>query len=110
MDRIREFLQEGIGRTIEDGVYRIQPQCVHPAILDPVESIFDEKPAGLITLWPVEIQRLTPGGFHAGRKVRSEIAQVIPFGPEVVVNDVEYNRDPPLMARICEPAQRRRPA
>src|SRR5947209_14045893 len=69
-----QFRQEGVGRTVHDSVYGVEPQGVDMARGDPVEGALNEKLPDLIAVRPVEVEGYPPRGLVALRKIRAKIA------------------------------------
>ena len=68
MDRIGQFRDEGVRRTVHDGMKRVQPQRVDVAFTDPVESAFDKVAPCFIAVRSVEVEGCAPGGSVASVK------------------------------------------
>ena len=94
VDFIPHLFEKRIRRLIENAVHRIQAQGVNMELGDPVQSVFDEEPPDFIAVGPIEVDRGAPGGSIAVRKVWTELAKVIAFGPEMIVDDIENHGQP----------------
>ena len=105
VDGVDELLHEGIRARIGDGVHGIQPQRVDAEVVDPVERVLDEVVADLVRARAVEVERVAPRRVVPIGEVRTERAEDVAFRSEVVVDDVEHDRESTLMARVDEPAQ-----
>ena len=104
-DGIRQLFEEGIRRMIQDGVYGVQTESVEMKVGDPIKRVIDEVAPYVIAIGAVEIHRRPPGGFVALGVVRGEVRQIIPFGSEMVVDNVEDRRDPMFVAGVDQPFQ-----
>src|SRR5437764_12235156 len=51
-----QFRHKGVGRTVHDSVYGIEPQGVDMAGGDPIEGTLNEKLSYLIAVRPVEVE------------------------------------------------------
>src|ERR1700757_4127097 len=74
-------------------------------ILQPVQRVLDEESDYFITLFAIEIHRLSPRSLIAVSEVRSEVGEVVSFRTEMVVDDVQNDRQPFLMASVNETLQ-----
>jgi hypothetical protein len=89
----REFGEERSGRLIKDGVDGIEAEGIDMELGLPEEGVLQEKVADGITVGPVEVEGLSPGSAIAISEVGGEISEVIAFGPEVIVDDVQNDRE-----------------
>ena len=105
MNRPAEFFQERPSRKVPYGVHRIQAQGIDMELRDPVEGVFDEETAHLVTVGPVEVQRSPPGGAVEIGKVGAELGKVIAFRSEVVVDGVQNHGQPFPVAGVDKPLQ-----
>ena len=104
-DGIRQLFEEGIRRMIQDGVYGVQTQSIEMKVGDPIKRVIDKVASYVIAIGAVEIHRRPPGGFVALGVVRGEVRQIIPFGSEMVVDNVEDRRDPLFVTGVDQPFQ-----
>src|ERR1700761_8510773 len=105
---IKSFLESGDaivklgekvrGAQIENAVHGIKPQAVEVEIAEPIERIFEEVFANGGTIGPVEIDSGAPRRAIAIGEVRSELAENISLGAEVVVDDVKNDGE---AFRVC---------
>ncbi len=106
---LRQLPQDVLRRAVEDGERGVQPQTVNAVLPQPVEGVVDGQLAHVGAALVVE--GVTPGGgVPAGEVVGRELAQVVAFGAEVVVHDVQQHRQPVLMGRFHQPPQAGRTA
>src|SRR5262245_35709560 len=91
---------------IDDRVHRIDAQSVEMKLIDTHQSILDEKLPDVIAMRSVEIQGHAPRGLVSIGEIRSELAQIVSFGAEVVVDDVEDHGQPTLMRSVDQSLQR----
>lgn len=103
VNAIGEFAQKRIGGMVEDGVNGVQAKRIDAAA-DPIKGIFDEIAADKIAARTVEIQCITPGRSITRGEIRAEFRQVIAFGAEMVINDVQNQRQPMLVAGPRQPS------
>src|SRR5579872_875135 len=95
---------------IEDPVNRIEPQSVEMIVLQPVQSVFDEKSPDLIAACTVKVERLSPGSAVTIGKVRPVSIKVVAFRAEMVVDHVQRNCQSARVSRIHKLVQRLRTA
>src|SRR3546814_13998867 len=82
---------------------RVEAEAVHVKFLEPVERVVDEEFADRPTLGILEVDRGAPGRAIAlGEEAGRIGVQVIPFGAEVVVDDVEEDHQVPRVGRSEE--------
>src|SRR3990172_2487103 len=103
MNHDRQLLEEGLSREVPDAVDRVQPEGVQVEFCEPVEGILDKEAANLVATGPVEIYGRAPGGTIAIGEVRSEVCQIVPLRTQVVVNYVEHDGQPILVAGVDKP-------
>src|SRR5690606_9736574 len=91
-DAMGDFDQNlGFGRLIVDRVYGVEAQSVEEIFVQPVKRALDEElPYRLL----FKGDRRTPGRMALGmEEIRGILRQVVSFGSEVVVDDVEQNHE-----------------
>src|SRR2546426_2264801 len=77
-------------RVIHDGVRGVKTQAIEVILFQPVKRIVNEEIADGATTGTVEIDSIAPRrAMASGKKLGSVGAQVIPFGPEVVVHHIQ---------------------
>src|SRR5262245_48816578 len=91
-------------------VSRVESQSVDVIDAEPMQRVFDEIIPHAIAPFAVEIDRGAPWRSIFVSEIRPEAREIIPFRPEMVVNDVKDHRQPGLVAGVDEPLQSRRPA
>src|ERR1700733_9203727 len=91
------------GAEIENAVHGVQPQSIDVKLFQPIQSVLNEKCTHRFGLGTVEIHRLSPRSAIAPAEERSELAEIIPFRAEVVVDDVQNHRYTAHMSRIETP-------
>ena len=64
-----QLLEERLGRLVDDRMDGVDTQGINVEIAHPGEGILDEQAPHLITVWPIEIERLSPWGGVALGKV-----------------------------------------
>jgi hypothetical protein len=109
-DLILEFRQKVISAKIEYAVNRVEPQNINMVILEPEEGVFDEEPADMLALRPIEIDSLPPRCSISVSEIRPELGQIITFRAEVVVHDIERHREAMSVRGIHEPLKGARPS
>ncbi len=88
----------------------IEAQAIDVKIANPVTGVVDEELPHRIAVGVAEIDRVAPGSVIAIGEIGSEAVEVTPFGPQMVVDDIEKHGQPATVRRIDEPLQRSRPA
>ncbi len=101
LHRVADFLDD-VGRTVvADRVDGVEAQAVEAEFLDPVERVVDEEIAHGTGIVAVEVDRCAPGRMVARvEEFRAVAVQVVAFGAEVVVNDVEEDHQVARMGGI----------
>ena len=89
-------------RIVFDGLHRVQPQAVEMILANPVQRVLHDEAAHMLAASSVVVHRFSPRRFVVRGKVRTEVAQVIAFWPEMVVDHVENHRQPDAMRGIDE--------
>ena len=107
----REFVEQVGPRIVLDRVDGVEAQSVEMEFLDPIFGVLDEEVAHRARIRAVEPDRVAPGGFMpAGEEIGRIERQKVPLGTEVVVDDVEQDRDPLPVSRLDEGFEILRPA
>jgi hypothetical protein len=83
-----------------DGMHGIEPESVEPIVLEPVQGVLDSKGANVLVF---VIDCAAPWRVGAGEELRRDAVQIISFGAEVVVDDIEEDHQ---SARVCGIDQR----
>src|SRR3954463_16655838 len=84
---LSQLLQEGERAPIDQGVDRVEPQGIEVKALQPVQRVITKEAPHLVGARAIEVHRWTPRCGVVAREVGPEVAEVIPVGTEVVVND-----------------------
>src|SRR5437867_9100614 len=106
--RCRQILKEWLRGMIDDRVHCIDAQRIDVKLIDPHQRVVNEKPADMIAVWAVEVQRLAPWRLVTVSEVRPELAKVVSLRPEMVVDHVENQREIALMRSVDEALQAER--
>jgi hypothetical protein len=77
------------GTEVKNSMNGIHPKAVHVILCYPVEGIVNDKPSNLIAFSTVKVDGRSPWGSVTVGKVGSKIVQIIPFGSEMVVNNIK---------------------
>ena len=83
-----------------DSVNGVQTKRVNVIFSQPVQGVVDDKAADAIALRPVKVDRFSPGRVMGIGEAGSKFGKIISFGAEVVIDHVEHDRHPVLMAGI----------
>src|SRR5262249_60231765 len=71
-------------------MHGVQAQAIEVELLEPVHRIVDDEGAGHLAARTVEVDGVTPGRLVlAGEEGGSVAVEIVPLGPEMVVDDVE---------------------
>ena len=92
------------------GVHGIQAEAVEVELLEPHPDVVQHVVAHRVAAVAVVIDRGAPRGLVPIVEVSAELAQVVPLRAEVVVDDVEIDRQPLGMAGVDQPMQALRAA
>src|SRR5262245_14859195 len=95
--------------AIVNRMRRIQSQGINVKLLERIKRVRDKELAHRPAIGPVEVDRLAPRRAVATGEVRPELPEVVTFGPKMVVNDVEDDRELPRVTGVDEPLQPLRP-
>ena len=85
---------------VVDAVNGVQAKGIDVVFGEPVQGVIDKKAADAIALRPIKVDRLSPGRVMGVSKAGSKLGKIISFRAEVVVNHVQYDRQPVLVAGI----------
>ena len=102
--------QDVPGAQVEDGVDGIETQAVEVELLEPHPHVVQHEVAHGVAAVPVVVDRGAPRGLVPVVEVGAELAQVVPFGAEVVVDDVQDRSPVRGVAGVHQPLQAVRPA
>ena len=88
-------------------MHRIEAQPVKAVVAEPVQRVFDGE---LAHFRHAKVDGAAPGRLRVGKNARCNAAEIIPFGPEVVVDDVEKHHQPARMRGVDQCLEILRPA
>ena len=91
---------------VVDGVHGVQPEAVEVELLQPHPDVVQHVVAHRVAAAVVVVDRGAPRRLVVVVEVRAELAEVVPLGAEVVVDDVEEDRQPLGVAGVhqrCRP-------
>src|SRR6266849_6400167 len=71
--------------------------------LKPVQRIFEKEAPHLVAVGAIVVDRLSPGSAVTIGEVRTIRREVIPLRPEVVVHDIERDRESVRVSSVDEP-------
>ena len=86
-----KFFEKSPGTEVIYPLQGIEPQRVDVIMDQPIERILYKEVPDLIAQGPIEIHRIAPWCPIPVGEIRSKPVEVIPFRPQVVVNDVQDN-------------------
>src|SRR5215469_11344513 len=87
---------------VKDGMNSNQTNCVHMIFGQPVKCVVDEETPYAIAVGPVEVNRFPPRGAVGVSEAGGEVRQVVAFRAEMVVHDIEHNRQSKPMAGVYQ--------
>ena len=96
----RHLLQDVLCPHVADLVDGVQPEPIDVVPVEPVQDVADNELPHLVTVGPAVVDRFAPRCFELLREIPPVLGQVAPFGTEVVVDYVQKNRHPPLVAGV----------
>ena len=102
---VAELAQERLGGGVDDAVDRVEAEPVDVVLVEPVQGVPGEVAPHLVALRAVDVDGLAPRRVVAVGQVRREALEVVALGPEVVVDDVEDDREAPRVAGVDEAPQ-----
>lgn len=105
MKGVRDLTENVPHAEVEDAVDGVEAQPIDVIVGQPVERVVDEEAAHLVAVGPVEVERRAPGRLVTIGEVGAEVLEVVPLRSEVVVDDVEKQRQPLRMAGIHQTAE-----
>src|SRR5437016_196462 len=110
MHRGGQIMQKWFRGSIDNRMDGVDAQCIDVKLIDPHQCIVNKEPSHVIALRAVEIDRLAPRRLVAVGEVRTEIAQIVSFRAEMVVDDVENDGEASLMRAVDETLEGERAA
>ena len=101
-----EFDYQGRVARVDDGVDRVEAQPIDVELLEPIERVVNDEIANDLRPRPVVVDGVSPGRLVAIREELWRVGrQVIPFGAEVIVDDVEEDGQAVRMGGIDQATQ-----
>jgi hypothetical protein len=104
-DARRDLFEEVDGRRVDDRVHGVQAEAVQMVVAEPHAGVGEEELPHLVAPRAVEAHGGAPRRAVAVGEVRAELAEVVPVGAEVVVDDVEHDGEPVRVAGVDEPLE-----
>src|ERR1700691_1453858 len=91
------------GRIIHDRMNRIQAQSVEVIFIQPVECVVDKEVANGAATFSIKVDGIAPWRLvPRSEELWSVEAEVVPFGPEVVVDDIQKHHQAVCMSALNE--------
>ena len=90
---------------IKNSVHSVESKRVEVILLQPVERVLNKEPSYVVAVLSVVIDRVAPGSSVTICEVRSVCAKVIALRTEMVVNDIERDRQTVNVGSIDETLQ-----
>jgi len=81
---------------------RIQPKSVDVAFCLPIKGIFEEKAANFIGILTIEVKSIAPGVAIPVGKIGTEVGKIVSLGTEMVIDDIQDDRQTFSVAGIHE--------
>jgi hypothetical protein len=94
MNSFPDLVQNMSCAEIEDPMNRVDPETVDMVFRYPVQGILNHESAHFIAPRAIEIDSRTPGGPVPVSKIRAIVAEIVPFGSQVVVDNVKKKGQP----------------
>ncbi len=107
---VRELGEDVDRARVVDRVNRVETKAVDVEFADPHASVLDHVTAGALGARAVVVHGRPPGGRRAVGEVRAELGQIVAFRAEVVVDDVEEDRQAARVAGVDEAPETSRSA
>ncbi len=109
--RARELDEHVLLGAVGDGVHGVEAQAVQVILVEPVQRVVhDERPRDLAP-GLVEVEGVPPRRLVRPAEERRRVAvQVVSLGPEVVVDDVEKDREASGVTGFHQPLERLGPS
>src|SRR5690625_3606969 len=92
MDKCCQFFEEWSSRGIVDRMNGVQSETVEVELPQPVACVFQKEVTDMVAARPIKVQRLTPGCLVMIGEVGAKIAEIVPFRTEMVIDNIEYDR------------------
>jgi hypothetical protein len=112
LDGVVQLAQKVDARFVDDSMNRVQPQAVESAsrARHPAQRVLDHEPAHRSGVGAVVVDRVPPGRLVARGEVGAEFAEVVPFRPDVIVDDVQKRAEPLRVSCLDQPRESARTA
>src|SRR5512146_3000533 len=82
------------GRIVLDGLNSVKAQAVNVILGDPIQGVAGDESSDGSTAVVVVVDRFTPRGLVPSGEIRTELAKIVAFVAEVVVDDVQDHGEP----------------
>ena len=86
-------------------MHGVEPKTVEGIVPQPHLDVVQHETANLVRVLSVVVECAPPGRLVLGGEIRSEDAEVIPLGTDVVIDNVEDHRDASRVTRVDEPVE-----
>ena len=108
MRRDGDLAQQVRRAEIEDAVHGVEPQAVEVILRHPVSGIVDDVPPHVVAAGIVVVERRPPRCLVLLGEIGPEERKVVPLRADVIVDDVENDREPFRVCGVDELLQPRR--
>ena len=102
---VGELGQQVGRRLVHDPVHGVEPQPVDVEVADPPHGVLDDVAAHRVAVGPVDVEAVAPWGDVVVGEVGPEVAEDVSLGADVVVDDVEHDRDAVPVGGVDEAPQ-----
>jgi hypothetical protein len=112
-DAARDRGDKMLRRSVKNLLRRVETQPVKMKLVDPVSGVRDKEFADRAGIWSVEVKRLTPFVrvavgeviWREAEVIWREAGEIIPVRTEMIVDNVENDRDAERVRTIDKAAQ-----
>ena len=110
LDRLLNVREDVADAEVVDRLHGVEAKAVDVEVADPRAGVVNEERAHRVAFRTVKIDRVSPRRVVAVGEVRAELAEVVSFRAEVIVDNVEDDRQAVAMGGIDQTLERPRPA
>src|SRR5437879_2102580 len=105
IEPIAHFRDKMARAEVEDAVDGVEAERVGVILGEPEQRVFDKQATHPVASGAVEVERLAPRTYVRAGETGPVVAQIIPFGTKVVVDNVDHDREACAMAFVDQALQ-----